>query len=177
MRQANLFRHNSDGTTVIFIQTRAGKIHECLVDTEDFEKVAAYRWCIKRGRRETCYARACITRNKRRTSLLLHQLILPGVFVDHRNQNGLDNTRKNLRPATPAQNNQNRRKKEGPFTSPFRGVSWDKTKKKFRASIKANGRRMNLGSFPSEIVAAEVYDAAALKFFGEFANVNFGRAA
>ena len=171
----NPLQHNPDGTTVLFIRTRVGQVHECLVDTVDYEKVRPYRWCLKKGRRGTCYARAGVCKNGKRTSVLLHQLILPGVIVDHRNQNGLDNTRKNLRPATYSQNSQNQRKKIGRFTSRFRGVSWEKTKKKFRASIKANGRRLNLGCFTSEIAAARVYDAAAIKFFGEFARLNFGR--
>lgn len=60
-------------------------------------------------------------------------------------------------------------------TSKFRGVSYNERLKKWQAGIKVNGRSINLGVFKSEIVAAENYNIAALKHFGEHAYQNLLR--
>ena len=89
-------------------------------------------------------------------------------LVDHIDGNPLNNCRENLRPATIKQNQQNRLSVNG-SSSRFVGVSWDKEKKLWTASI--NGRR--LGRFRIEEDAAIVYDVASQLFYGIFGNLNF----
>ena len=62
-------------------------------------------------------------------------------------------------------------------SSKYRGVSWYKPHDKWRGSIVVNGKSKHLGYFPGtaegEVEAAKSYDAAAKKFLGEFAVLNF----
>jgi hypothetical protein len=107
----------------------------------------------------------------------MHREILrpPGhLVVDHINHNGLDNRKANLRHATRAQNNFNRLiiiREDS--SSKYKGVSWRKRKKKWRARICINGERKHIGYFKDEIHAAKAYDKAAKKYHGEFASLNF----
>ena len=93
------------------------------------------------------------------------------MVVDHINSDSLDNRRSNLRVCTVSQNNMNsaigRNNKSG-----YKGVSWDKTNKKWRAGIKAKGKSVSLGSFNSKKDAARAYNEAAKKAYGEFAKLN-----
>jgi hypothetical protein len=63
-----------------------------------------------------------------------------------------------------------RRRKDG--SSLYKGVSWDKRSGKWVVRIKVQGVYKNLGLFEIEKEAAEVYNAAALKFYKKFARLN-----
>jgi hypothetical protein len=90
---------------------------------------------------------------------------------DHRNHNGLDNQRDNLRICTCAQNQYNQVPQRN-RSSAFKGVDWRRDCNKWRAKIQINCRRIHLGNFESEIEAAYAYNRAAVKYFGEFASIN-----
>lgn len=133
-------------------------------------------------RRKTCYAVSRRLVNGVYRKVLLHRLLLqtvPGQIVDHRDCNGLNNRRDNLRLATLGQNGFNRRKSERK-ASAYKGVS--KHKNRWRAycarAAHDGGRRTyhHLGLFANEIDAALAYDRAALAEFGEFARLNFPEA-
>jgi hypothetical protein len=96
-----------------------------------------------------------------------------GLMVDHRNTNSLDNRRSNLRLATRAQNVQNSQKRNIKTTSRFIGVCLDKESGRWIAAITKEGKKVHLGRFDSEPDAAKAYDAAAKKYRGEFARLNF----
>jgi hypothetical protein len=96
-----------------------------------------------------------------------------GILVDHQNSNPLDNRRSNLRLATHLQNSHNRKKTKIKTTSKYLGVSFDKYRKKWHVRILHMGKRINLGRFADEDEAGRAYDAAAKKYFGEFARLNF----
>jgi hypothetical protein len=91
--------------------------------------------------------------------------------VDHIDGSRTNNHWENLRYATHSENQRNkRRRKDG--SSLYKGVSWDKRSGKWVVRIKAQGVYKNLGLFEIEKEAAEVYNAAALKFYKKFARLN-----
>ena len=96
-----------------------------------------------------------------------------GFFVDHINNDSLDNRRANLRLATAVQNACNRKKISSETSSKHIGIYFEKRTGRWTAKIRANGKRLWLGRFTSEIDAAKAYDAAAQKYHGEFAQLNF----
>jgi len=105
---------------------------------------------------------------------LMHRIILKpfkGWEVDHIDGNGLNNQRGNLR-ICKHRNNQMNRRKHIIGTSQYKGVSWDKDKQRWRASISVNGKRRRLGSYKKEKDAASAYNKAAKLIYGEYANLN-----
>jgi len=94
------------------------------------------------------------------------------VWVDHKDGNGLNNRKANLRLCTNSQNQANRNGTQRNNTSGFNGVTWSKHDKKWRAKIMLNKKRVHLGGYYTAAEAANAYDKAAIKLFGEFARVN-----
>jgi hypothetical protein len=148
-----------------------GKV--ALIDDEDWPRVYRRIWYAVKAER-TEYAATNIHHGGKRTIRLMHRFLMnatdPKVVVDHKNRNGLDNRKENLRMATTAQNVVNAEKKRGKFTSKYKGVSRDG--KKWRAQIKINRKAHNLGSYDTEEEAAIVYNERALALWGEFAKLN-----
>jgi len=144
-----------------------------IVDAGDYYWLNSYKWIVY-GNRNNFYAvRNSIVAPNETRPVYMHRLIMnppPGLLVDHRNCDSLDNRRSNLRHATPSQNMQNRRKKKN-TTSKYRGVWFYNGK--YESQISYRGKKMWVGIFDSEIDAAHAYDEAAKKYHGEFARLNF----
>ncbi|WP_145218498.1 HNH endonuclease [Planctomycetes bacterium TBK1r] len=103
----------------------------------------------------------------------MHRLILdfPLFVVDHRDRNGLNNVRENLRAATPWQNSVNTWSRGG--TSRFVGVHWDKSANCWCVQIRHKRKLETIGYFQNEEAAAEAFDKRAIELRGEFAALNF----
>lgn len=150
-----------------------------LVDDEDYEELNEHSWCAVQRPNGKWYATRTITHWNRRTKerslecVLMHRVVLQGTIeVDHRDGNGLNNQRANLRPATRKQNGANRGKFASRTTSRFKGVSWNARARKWQAGIKVDGKSKYLGSFGDEVDAARAYNRAAGEHFGAFARPN-----
>lgn len=149
------------------IQLTQGKV--ALVDDDDVSLLSEHEWYALKVRK-TYYA---VRAGPSKTIVYMHRVLMPGYRqVDHRDGNGLNNQRENLRPATNSQNQANRRKKSG-TSSQFKGVSWNKEAGKWQAQIRSDGKDTHLGRYSEEEDAARAYDEAAKRKFGEFANLNF----
>jgi hypothetical protein len=149
--------------------------HVTVVDEEDAHLLREHNWRVERDMKNgRLYVRASIrARRGVRYRLHLHRMIagtITGEHTDHKDGDGLNNRRGNLRRCSPQQNGCNRRITGG--TSQYKGVFRIPETGRYRAGIKVNYKRKHLGCFASEKEAALAYNAAALEFFGEFALLN-----
>lgn len=154
------------------IQIPLTKGYSTIVSPED-EAFSSLDWSYRDG-----YAGRTIVIEGKTHILLLHRMIMErvldrplvnGELVDHWNKNTLDNTRSNLRLANRAQNGMNR-KVNSNSKSGYKGVY--EFRGRWRSVINAEGRCISLGYHSTPELAAEEYNRAALKYFGEFASLN-----
>jgi hypothetical protein len=149
-----------------------------LVDEADFDWLNQWSWHA-RGISRTWYAgrvvRTSPGRRGSRVTIYMHRLILgvgPGEEVDHRDGNGLNNRRGNLRVCSHGQNTMNSQKARSK-TSQFKGVHWSRSSKTWVVSIRKRSGPRHIKYFKSEVEAAKEYDRVARVWFGEFARLNF----
>ena len=155
------------------------KGYVALVDDEDYESISVYKWYAMVVTRTdgsfSVYAQSKIKKlDGNYITQGLHRIIMNasvGMQVDHINGNPLDNRRTNLRICSHSENQQNQRHKSG-GTSKFKGVSWAKNSRKWRAQIRINWKVKCIGEFETEQEAAIAYNAAAFLLHGEFASIN-----
>jgi len=140
------------------------------VDARDFRRLMQDRWFATR-----CDGRYYARRNaKGGASALMHREIArapEGMVVDHRNNNGMNNCRANLRVCTQQENSYNSRPHGS--SSHFKGVSYVADLKVWQAAICTGYRMHAIGYFKDEIEAARAYDREAHRRFGQYAWLNF----
>lgn len=147
------------------------------VDDLDYETIARHKWFVITPDGPT--GRKYAARYHDGNMLYLHRQLMQDALnaerphVDHRDGNGLNNQRSNLRTCSRADNQRNRKlKPRAGRTSAYKGVS--RTKSGWVARINNTvGHQQHLGTFADEITAAKAYDNAAFQYHGEFALVNF----
>lgn len=103
-----------------------------------------------------------------RVAFALHYGRWPKEHIDHANGVRTDNRICNLREASASQNMQNSKAKSR-NTSGYKGVTWDKSKGKWQASIRHNGKSKFLGRYDDPKEAFSAYCEAAKRYHGEFA--------
>lgn len=104
--------------------------------------------------------------------LRLHRAVMSaaaGIEVDHRNHDGLDNRRENLRLATSTENSRNKRPLKG---RQYKGVSYHKASGRYEAFIRCRPHKYHLGLHDTPELAALAYNAKAAELFGPFARLN-----
>ena len=156
-----------EDSQIRFIPLTQGKV--AIVDAADYQWLSMYKWHAAKYQ-NGFYAG---TRSKYR-HISMHRLIMnapPDKLVDHKDHNGLNNCRSNLRLCSVADNSHNRRPSNK--TSRYKGVYWSKTAKIWKAVIRFKGKNQYLGKFDNEIEAAKAYDKEARQLFKEFAYLNF----
>lgn len=162
----------------IIVHSRTEGRQEILIDDSDFEWLNQWKWSIHRGTgNKTLYANRRDYKTygyKNPKEVLMHRLILgltdSSICADHKDGNGLNNQRENLRLATRSQNAANILRKAK--SSKYNGVCWHKSNNKWAAQLKKNGKVYSLGCFKNEEDAAKAYNEAAIQFHGEFARLN-----
>lgn len=153
-------------------EVKLTKGYVTLVDDEDYERVSAFSWHAT-VKENGVYA-ATGRYNEKPSSMYMHRFLLgvtdSKIKVDHKDRNGLNNQRYNLRKATQAENIRNQ-KLHVDNRSGYRGVNWEA--KGWRARIVVNRKSIHLGRFNTAEEAAHAYDKAALQYHGSFAAKNF----
>ena len=151
------------------IKLTQGKV--AFVDDEDYDFLTQWKWYYHNG-----YAKRHGPRPKR-PMIYMHRVILERMGFtdfeecDHMNRDGIDNRKRNLRPATRQQNVCNRGRLRN-NTSGYVGVAWHKDAEKWHARIMINGECLSLGLYENKEDAARAYNKAARKYHGEFAVLN-----
>lgn len=144
-----------------------------IVDDQDYEKLNRWTWRYQAGS-NTGYAIRTEVVNGTKTTIRMHRLVMGapfGVLVDHRDGNGLNNQRDNLRLCGALGNARNTAAKGG--SSRYKGVSWSKATRAWKVLICANRIKLYFGVFADEEFAARVHDAAVARYHGEYARLNF----
>ena len=147
---------------------------QAMVDDDDYERITQHRWQAvlspRKTRADVYYAVTSL--NKK--SVSMHKFIIGSVAngfqIDHKDCNPLNNQKANLRLATASQQGANRRVISG---LGFKGVARGSNHYPYYSYICVQGQSIFLGRFVSAEAAARAYDAAAIKYFGEFARLNF----
>jgi hypothetical protein len=117
----------------------------------------------------TVYARTIINGRY----ILLHRLLCPWWDeVDHEDGDGLNNVRSNLRDGAGRGKNGANTGMRTNNTSGYKGVLWNRRTCKWFAQIKVNGKQIYLGTYAEPEAAADAYDRAAVRHFGEYAKTN-----
>lgn len=143
---------------------------EALVDPEDFEELNKYKWSATRSDGAFYAAR----QGPEGRPILMHRVIMktpPDMVVDHKNLDGLDNRKINLRNATRAQNSYNHRPPCG--GTGFKGVKYVAQTGKYKATVGYKRKAVPVGEFDDPIEAAKARDRVARELHGEFAYLNF----
>lgn len=163
-----------------------------LVDDEDYDYLMQWNWYVKivKGCKGTAYAARSAPTNRRSkpkpgrpngtiitVTIRMHRLLLDppkGLSVDHKDRNGLNNQKSNLRICTWKDNSAN----TGPRntnTSGWKGVSFmpNRNIKPWRATLREGSKSLLAKNYSTAIEAALAYDLAAREHHGEFAYQNF----
>lgn len=153
-----------------------------LVDDEDYELVSKYTWNlgkVSHGKVDKFYAIHSFnkgvdeTGRYRFSSFKMHRLIFgfPKDRIDHKDNDGLNNQRSNLRIATPSQNSANSVISKN-NTSGYKGVTYRKDADRYATRIRVNDKLICCGHFKDPKDAAKKYNEMAIKHFGEYAKLN-----
>lgn len=150
-----------------------------LVDDEDFDFLNQWKWHAHEGGEGLFYAiRTEWIKGGKGKSIhhRMHRVIMKvsdrSILVDHRNGNGLDNQKLNLRKCTHEQNESNRRGLNSNNTSGYRGVHFNKKMQRWQSAIWKKNKITYIGIFDTKEEAALAYNKKAIELRGEFAKLN-----
>ena len=144
---------------------------EALVDDCDFDWLMQWNWNACRNGK-TFYARRTEYQGGQHTVLMhveiARQIAIEAGQIDHRNRNGLDNRRHNLRAANASQNAANQVRYEN-NTSGITGVYWVKASQEWRVKVGFHNRSIHGGYFPTREAAKRARNDLAKSLHGDYA--------
>ncbi len=161
---------------LVMKKIKLNKDYFTLVDEEDFDFLSQWNWYVKDNGCGNLYV---VRQDKHKKEYSMHRVLMEvsdeNIHVDHKNGNGLDNRRLNLRTCSNHKNRFNCKINKRNTTG-FKGVREKKgkrLKKPYQAGVVYNRKYYHLGYFKSAEEAGSAYDIKAKELFGEFARLNF----
>ena len=171
-----------DDYVIIYIYRKNGEILEAYIDLEDLDKFLKwkYAWTANPNSKNYYYVITNIYPNKRDgispQTMYLHQYILDcpeNCDIDHRNYNGLDNRKSNLRVTQHDKNNSHRKSKNSNNTTGYRNLIYDKRSGTYTIMLCIKNKRFRVGKIYTDVHEAgrdaEMYRK---QYYGEFAGRN-----
>lgn len=171
--------------TALFLYPTDGKRYETLIDTSDLEYVKSLDlyWNLRRDvNTNGFYARSTERylgedgKMHGRSRYLHVELINPehnpDVYVDHRDHDGLNNRRKNLRRSENKENTKHRKAKNSNNTSGYRNVMLDKQSGLWMVRLQVNKKAKTLGKFEDVHEAGEYAEQMRQKYYGKYAGTS-----
>lgn len=139
------------------------------VSKEDYDELSKYKWYENNDG----YAKV----NINKIPMLMHRFIMKvmdeRILIDHINNDKLDNSRENLRISDSITNSQNKKIFATKTSSIYRGVFYQKKQKMYKVETVVNGEKINMGTYFSEIQAAEVFDMYLVHVRKDHTKLNF----
>ena len=146
------------------------------IDEEDKKRVNQHSWRVTKGTTGRPRVVTSVRTPQGVRTLTLGKFLMnppKGKQVYPRRFNdGLDYRKHNLVVCTLKERQRLLPKKRTETSSNYRGVSYIRSQKKWRAAIEVNGKTINLGNYKSEVEAAKAYNKAAREHFGDIAYQN-----
>ena len=166
---------SSSATSWKYITTKNGE--KVKIDAEDFERVNAKSWrVIYTGKAQKPSVVTSVRTGESVRTMTLGQFLMnpkKGFLVYPRRwQQGLDYRKHNLLVCSMKERQRMLPKRKDNTTSQYKGVSFVKSKKVWRARLEKDGRSHFLGDYESEDQAALAYNKAAREIFGDIAYQN-----
>jgi hypothetical protein len=145
---------------------------ETRVDDWVYDAVGHLKWYAKQNPSGNWYAaRSVYVAYRTQVTVRLHHCVigypLNGFDVDHKDGDGLNNQKDNLRIVTRPQNQMNRENNKNNILG-VKGIHWVERLKKFRAQIVIEGKKKHLGVFKTLDEAITTYKKAEDTYFGAF---------
>ena len=142
------------------------------VDDEDFDLINQYKWRYHKDKRGYPHIQCFLKLD----SIIMGQPNSKEFWVDHKNRDRHDNTRKNLRLVTRQQNNWNKTKHKDAKNSKYIHVRSNRAvlikNRRFIAELVFNKHSIQIGNFKTEIEAAQAANIAVRHLRGEFGSYN-----
>lgn len=142
--------------------------HISKVDDEDYSIIMENRWYVLKKKSGVIYART--TRGNK--EVLMHRIIMGAISpmdqIDHKDGDGLNNQKNNLRPCNHSGNAKNRKPRG---KSKYNGV-FPRKNMRWEANINIGGKQKYLGLYQTEIEAAIAFNLVAIKTGDEFYRLN-----
>lgn len=165
--------------TYIFMKNRKGKEYITTIDTDDLQMFIDMNqhWHAAWHESPKCfYAQASEYIGDGRSNIthMMHRIIMgvedPLISVDHRDHEGLNNKRYNLRVSSIPENVRHREAKNSNNTSGYRNVSWINDIQKYVVQLQVNGKNKVLGWFEKDEIdeAGRFAELMRQKYYGEF---------
>lgn len=157
IKMAWCYREDRYGGASSYIMKRKGDAIGSPTSGKGYYRIIIHKKCFRLHRVAYCVYHNTIIDDK--------------AVLDHANGVRTDNSKENLRLGTVKENSCNKSKLGG-CTSPYKGVYWQKNRKKWYAQIVIDNENLFLGGFDAADDAARAYNDAAKMHFGEYARLN-----